>query len=131
MVVKSICKEAVNEDIVVEKKPIYDNKIVLSNSKSSIIVNLSDVEYIESNGCYSHFHLSNDKRVIISSKPLMYYQSILVSHNFLRVHNKYLVNVEHIKEILSGKNLQIVLSSKDVLPVSKFKKSDLTKMFLY
>ncbi|NSW46411.1 MAG: LytTR family transcriptional regulator [Bacteroidales bacterium] len=105
-------------------------KIVLPSLKSSVVVDLSEIEYLESHGCYTEFSLVNGTRYT-SSKPLLYYDELLRKYNFFRVHNKYIVNIEHVKGFAIGLPLKLILTSGNLLHVSRLKKNDFMKLYLH
>lgn len=106
-----------------------ENKIIINTSKKAQILELDNIEYLKSKQCYTEFY-TVDNNKILSSKPIKYYETILSERNFIRVHNQYLVNKNHIKEILSGIPLKIVLTSGTSISVTRLKKHDLLREYL-
>ncbi|MCX7954047.1 MAG: LytTR family transcriptional regulator [Bacteroidales bacterium] len=104
-------------------------KIVINTSKKAHVIDLTEIEYIQSHHCYTNFY-TIDNSSITSSKPIKYYEELLKNKDFIRIHNQYLVNKHHIKEILSGIPLKVVLTSGSVLTVTRFKKHELLKNYI-
>jgi len=105
-------------------------KIIILNNGASEVYSLSEIEYILSEGCYSEFNLT-DRRKLTSSKPISYYESILSDYGFIRIHKRYLLNLEHLSVIMPGNPLRVKLKSGELLPVTKYKKLEIYKMFLH
>ena len=113
-----------------KKMNVLSKKIVLSSHKSTIVVDLTEIEYLSSNGCYTTFYLNN-KNEFVTSKPISYYSKLLENSNFFRIHHKYIINIKYLEEILNGTPFRIKLSSGKVLPVTRFKKNDFMKLFIH
>lgn len=105
-------------------------KLIISTNKISHIIDIDNIEHIMSNGCYTVFCLADNTK-IISSRPLAHYEKILNDYYFLRVHNKYIVNINHIIELISGKPIKVKLRSGNIIPVTKLKKFNLKNYFIY
>jgi two-component system LytT family response regulator len=56
------------------------------------------------------------------SKTLKEYDDLLSDHNFFRIHNSYLININSIKKYVKGDGGYVVLSNNTSLDVSKRKK---------
>lgn len=104
------------------------HQIVITTSKKAMVLDLDDIEFLQSKHCYTEFFTSKQEH-IMSSKPIKYYEELLADKHFIRIHNQYLVNKRHIKEILSGTPIKVVLTSGIVIPVTKFKKNELIKQY--
>lgn len=119
-------------DVVVKEKKVktYNDKIVLSSHKNTLLVDVSEIVYLSSNGCYTTFYLLNNS-YFTTSKPLSYYNKLLENNNFFRIHHKYLINIKYTKEIISGLPFKVKLSNDVVLPVTKIKKNDFVKLFIH
>lgn len=112
------------------KKQNVINKILLQSNGSIIPITLDNIDYLKASGCYTEiFTIKKDK--FISSKPLGYYEKILYTFGFIRIHQKYIVNSYNITGIRrTEKKLKVILTSGTELPVTRLKKSDLLKMFI-
>jgi len=126
-------KEAVNKvmneleikDSYLTVKALLDNlsvqtapcgNLVISDSKGFSVIKTSDIIYCEADGYCTHFFLVG-KVKISSSRNLKFYEEILPQNLFIRTHNSYLVNLQHVKgysnqeEILLADGLKCPLSS--------------------
>ena len=66
----------------------------------------------------------------IISKKLKYIEQ-KTNHNFFRVHNSYLVNIECIKEFVKGEGNYVILNDGSNIPVSRSKKNELLKLLVH
>ena len=63
------------------------------------------------------------------SKTLKYFEDILQTYSFARIHKSYLVNVNEIVKYRKGKGGSVVISNGKELLVSASKKKDLLAYF--
>jgi len=108
-------------------KPLAPNSLIESVKKiinelqnEKYIVDLTDIIYIKSDNNYSTFHLTDNRKIVVS-QTLKFYDEKLSGHNYFRCHQSYLVNLNCIQSI-DKKNDTIQLSSGDFLPVAQSKK---------
>ena len=94
------------------------DKICLSHTSKLQIINISDIVLVSSDSYYSIFHLKDKKKIVIS-KTLKYYEEILGS-SFLRVHRSHLVNINCIEEFVY-ENSSVTLNNEMRIPVSRRK----------
>lgn len=96
-------------------------KIILNSADELVIVNLDDIVYVKSNGNYAEFHLNN-KQMIMVSKTISHYESILPDQSFFRVHKQYILNLKHIVSFQKGRGGIAILSNGDSIEVSTRRK---------
>jgi two-component system LytT family response regulator len=99
-------------------------KITLKTSDTIYIVNVSDIVFCEGAGNYTTFHLL-DKQKIMVSKPIGEYEEIIATQKFIRIHQSFLVNVDHIIRYKKGEGGFIVTALNNSIPVSTRKKEQL------
>lgn len=109
--------------------PFVIPKIVIVSSKKSIVLALDKIEYLEAMQCYTNIYDITGNSYL-SSRPLKYYTELLMDKNFLRVHNKYLININYVSEIESGVPYRVILNSGKVIPVTKFNKGELINLIM-
>ncbi|MCX7954033.1 MAG: LytTR family transcriptional regulator [Bacteroidales bacterium] len=105
-------------------------KLIVSNSSYACLLNIAEIEFLTSKGCYTDFYV-NGKFKVTSSKPFKYYENLLKPYNFLRIHQKYIINLEYVSEVYKGYPLKIKLTSGTILPVSKLRKYELFEYYLF
>ena len=96
--------------------------VALSTLGGLIVIRTDDLVYCESDGPYTNFIFIESKPILIS-KTLKEVEEVLVSRNFLRVHNSFLVNMKYIQKYLNGNGGDVVMSNGKVIPISRAKKA--------
>ncbi|OFX40007.1 MAG: hypothetical protein A2X08_02820 [Bacteroidetes bacterium GWA2_32_17] len=104
------------------------NKIVLPTLHGFDIVKLSDIIYCEADRNYTKFILINNVTKLVS-KTIGQFVEQLKCNNFFRIHQSYLININHVEKYIKGNAPQVVMSNKDTLNVSKNKKDEFKKLF--
>ena len=97
---------------------------MLPTTEGFHVVEIKDIIYCEADRNYTTFFLTENVKQIVS-KSMGYYQSILDDSLFVRVHNKYLVNLEYIKTYIKGQGGSIILKDGTELNVSRSRKCEL------
>jgi two-component system LytT family response regulator len=70
-------------------------RLAIPNSQGFNVVNTSEIIMCKADGYCTHFYLP-EKRKITSSYNLKYYEDLLPSSCFMRVHNSFIVNLCHV-----------------------------------
>lgn len=104
--------------------PTSIKKIVLPASDGLSIVEISDIVYLEADSSYTTFHLIDKKKVIVA-KTMKEYDDMLSSHGFVRIHNSFLININHLKDYHRGEGGTVKMSDNTHLDVSRRKKEEL------
>ena len=100
------------------------SKIAILTNKGVLFIATSKISYLEAEGKHTHIH--NEEETIFSIKSLKMYEDELKKLRFFRCHNKYLVNLDHIKEyrIKTG---EILIDNKQPIKVACRRKKELIK----
>lgn len=61
---------------------------------------------------------------LISSRTLKEHESMLPPHQFMRVHNSYVVNIREVKKFIRSKTGSLVMSNNHEVPISASRKKD-------
>lgn len=104
-------------------------KIVVPNTDGFTVLMLDEILYINSVRNYSEFRLINNTHVL-TSKPLITYDTLLSEQGFFRIHHSYLINLSHLKAFVRSEGGAVKMVNGDLLPVSRQKKSELMDRFL-
>lgn len=104
------------------------DKIPLSTTNGLLFVKIADVMYCESSGNYTHFFLNDDKKIVVS-RQLGEYEKLLPENNFTRIHDKYIINLNYIKEYIKGSGGEVVLENGKEIPVATRRKEDFLARF--
>ena len=95
-------------------------KIALPTLDGLVFVKISDILYCEASSNYTQIFTADEKYLV--SKTLKEYDDLLSDHNFFRIHNSYLININSIKKYVKGEGGYVVLNNDTSLDVSKRKK---------
>ena len=95
-------------------------KIALPTLDGLVFVKISDILYCEASSNYTQIFTTEEKYLV--SKTLKEYDDLLSDHNFFRIHNSYLININSIKKYVKGEGGYVVLNNDISLDVSKRKK---------
>ncbi|WAC42604.1 LytR/AlgR family response regulator transcription factor [Pedobacter sp. SL55] len=98
-----------------QQENTLENRLVLHTLEFLQVLQLKEIIYCQSEGSYTTFYLSEERKLIIS-KPLKYYDELLPEQWFLRPHQSYLVNIKCVDKFLKSGTL--ILKDKTEIPVS-------------
>jgi two-component system, LytTR family, response regulator len=104
------------------------DKIPLSTTNGLVFVKIADIMYCESSGNYTHFFLCDEKKIVVS-RQLGEYEKLLPANNFTRIHDKYIINLNYIKEYIKGSGGEVVLENGKEIPVATRRKEDFLARF--
>ena len=102
------------------------SKIKLITSKETVIIQKSDILYLQSSSNYCEVFFVNGKKMLCS-QTLKSIESKLKDSNFYRPHNSYVVNINYLSSITSS-YAHLKLMDDIMIPISRSKKSELKTM---
>jgi len=103
--------------LVIERINEQRKHLLIENSQD-YYVKIDDIVFIKAQGAYSTFHFS-DKKTFTSSKNLGYYESILPTNMFFRIHNSIIVNFKYLSRIEKSAQPKVHLTKGfSPLPIS-------------
>ena len=121
-------KETALEDQVLNAQlPSVEGKITLPQQDGFQVLNVNDILYCKADDNYTEIHL--EKKKILVSKTLKYFEEALSQYPFARIHKSYLVNVNEVVKYRKGKGGSVVVSNGKELLVSASKKKELLAYF--
>jgi DNA-binding LytR/AlgR family response regulator len=74
-----------------------DCKLLTINLKTSKKISINNVILLKSDTNYTTFHLSQGKAKVVAH-TMKYFEKVLQSHGFLRVHRSFMINPIYVKE---------------------------------
>lgn len=98
-------------------------KITLKTSQEMLLVNVEDIIRIEANNNYSHFYFINRPKIIVS-KTLKDFEEQLSMHNFFRVHQSHLINLNYVEAVKSNDGDYVLLQQGHRVEISRRKKAE-------
>lgn len=105
-----------------------DRKLALSTQKGLVFVDPEAIYYCESSGNYTTFFLKDNKQVLVS-KQLGQFEQSLPPNRFVRIHDRYIINLAHLRSYNRGSGGSVVLENNKELPVSVRRKEGLLRHF--
>lgn len=110
------------------KKNILNNKLLLPTLGGYHITDVAEIAYCKSDSNYTHFHFIDGKSILVS-KTLKEFETILLEHNFFRIHRSFIINLNYIAKYHKGKGGEVVMKDGAILEVSREKKEEFLKLF--
>lgn len=110
---------------------MFPKRIYVNTQKQILILQLEEIVYIEAEGSYTNFHLS-DGRVIISGKNLKNYSDTVERHpDFVKIHRSYIINQEYLEFINKRKfEMTFLFKNKKEIKVATFRKGEWMNRFM-
>ena len=109
--------EALQNNIQPNKK----KRLVLKTQESVYVVELHEIIRCEADRNYTSFFLSSGKKILVS-KTLKEYETLLSTHNFLRVQQSHLVNLDYVDRYDKGNGGSVVMKDGSEVPLSPAKR---------
>jgi len=109
--------ETLQHNIVEHKQ----RRLVLKTMESVHIVTLSEIIRCESDRNYTLFHLTNDRKILVS-KTLKEFEFLLKDYNFLRVQQSHLINLDFIDRYDKTEGGTIIMKDGANVPLSVAKR---------
>ena len=115
-------EEPLSED---EKELVNNKKIIVADSGEHIIINISDILYVEGKKNDTIIHMTDGS--IETKKTMKYWLTELGEGQFCQVHKSYLVSLRYIKEVYTDRvTMQYI---DDEIPVSRRNAALVKKVF--
>lgn len=93
-------------------------RIVVKDRKEIVIIGVQEIQYIEAQDDYVAIHSVKGKW--LKQKTMKYFEKALNEEQFVRIHRKYILNIEAISKLdkLGKETYMVLLKSGDSIPVS-------------
>lgn len=99
-----------------------NRKISITNSDGMLIQPVKEVFYCEADNSYTVFHLTHGRKVV-AARTLKDFEPVLLPCGFFRIHNSYLINMEHVQLYSKGDGGQVKINDT-FIPVSRTRKDE-------
>ena len=96
-------------------------RIAISIAEGVELVAVDDIFYFESDGNYTTIHLKGDRKILVS-KAIGKFEEAVDPGIFFRLHNSYLVNLNHITKFIRSDGGYVVLSNGMTISVARNRK---------
>jgi two-component system LytT family response regulator len=104
-----------------------EKKINIPTVNGYEFIDMKNIIWCESDGPYTTFHLDNKSR-IVSSRHLGFYEEMLENHNFCRIHNTTIINMQFVKSYIKGRAGHVMLTDGTKLEISQRRKAAFLNM---
>lgn len=105
-----------------------NHKLSVATSEGYTLIDCDTILYLKADNNYTTFYLTDNTK-IITSKNLGYFEQKLLKKSFIRTHHSFIVNISKIVKYVKSGNGHVVLTNKELLPVSRKRKVTLLKFF--
>jgi two-component system LytT family response regulator len=109
--------EALQQNI----NPTQKRRLVLKTQESVHVVDLENIIRCEADRNYTSFFLTGGKKILVS-RTLKEYETLLTGHNFLRVQQSHLVNLDYVDRYDKGNGGSVVMKDGSEVPLSPAKR---------
>ncbi len=124
--IKAISKvETKQQNLIPGVETTEMNEVYIKVGYDHVRILIDTIAYIVSDADYTELHLQNKKHVC--SETLRYWEELLPSKKFMRVHKSYIINTSKIERVSSN---QIYLANQKTVPLGRAYKGDFMKKFL-
>jgi len=120
-------------DLLENKLQLLLNNINENNDKINIsadgkvyLLDKEDVVMLKSDKSYTTIYLKSNQEILVS-KTLKEVEKKFMFPEFFRVHNSYLVNLNHVKEYLKGLGGELIMTNGLTASISRNRKIELFK----
>lgn len=103
-------------------------KIVVPIPRGMKIISIANILYIKASGVYAEIVLTGQS-VVVVSKGLKHFEQLLGQHGLVRVHDSYIVNMQHVDHYIRGRGGEIYMNDGTMIEVSRSRKDDFLKLF--
>jgi two-component system LytT family response regulator len=101
--------------------PNMKRRLVLKTQESVHVVDLDNIIRCEADRNYTSFYLVGGKKILVS-KTLKEYETLLTGHNFLRVQQSHLINLDFVDRYDKGDGGSVVMKDGSEVPLSPAKR---------
>lgn len=105
------------------QKNDIDRRLAVATVEGYEFVELKNIMWCNSEKTYTIFHLPANQKVI-SSKNLGYYEKLLSSAIFCRIHNSVIINMYFVERYIKGKGGYVIMKDGTQLEVSYRRKTE-------
>lgn len=101
-----------------------NGNLIIDTHGKTYFLNISKIIYLKAERVYSNF--CYEGKNIIVSKSTNYFETILDKMNFFRIHRSYIINLDHVKEVVKKENSSyfVRMDNNDELSLSRQNKDD-------
>ncbi len=99
-------------------------RFALPVAEGLIFVEADTINYLEADGAYTHFHLADGRKIMVSKKIKEFEEALTQQNNFFRPHRSYIINLKKIVQYARQGGGYIVLQGDVQIPLARERKND-------
>lgn len=103
-------------------------RIALSTADGLVFVQTNTITYCKADSNYTVVVLADGRNIVVA-KTLKEIDETLSGKDFFRVHNSYLVNINHISKFVRGDGGYILMPDKTQITISRSKRDEFFQLF--
>jgi two-component system, LytTR family, response regulator len=103
-------------------------RIALTTNDGLIFISTSDIIYCQAESNYTSVVLKGGKKVLVS-KVLKDIDETLAGPDFFRVHNSYLINLNHITKFVRGEGGYVIMDDGANISISRNRRQEFMDQF--
>jgi len=92
-------------------------KILLPVANGFEIISPESINFLKAEGSYTVIYFT-DKKTLMASKNLKYFEQMLTGSSFLRVHRSYLANLDKARKILNEGGTELLFENGARVPIA-------------
>lgn len=104
-------------------------KVPFATAEGIIFVKPETIIYCEAVSNYTHIFFADSKKLVVS-KTLKEVEDLLTGFHFYRVHNSYLISLQHIHKYIKADGARVEMSNGAQVPVSRQKKDQFMELLM-
>ena len=94
-------------------------RIALADQNEVRYVLIDNIVCCRADNSYTSFYLSNENKPVVVSKSISEYEQILRLYDFVRIHQSWLINKNHIDTFKKADGGYLIMDNKMSVPVSR------------
>lgn len=133
--VDKIRKEQGEQNYVQHAKVLVENKksgalqkIMLPTLEGFEVVDINSILYCEAADNFTKFYFEQSQPLLIC-RTLKYFEDVLSSHRYLRIHRSYLINPDFVLRYTKGKGGYVTMKNNQELEISPARKKEFLELF--
>jgi two-component system, LytTR family, response regulator len=116
-------------DVLLENRQAgAHQKVMLPTMEGFEIVTIRTIMYCEAVDNFTRFHVDEGSPLLIC-RTLKYFEDVLKSHHFVRIHRSHLINPEFVIRYNKGKGGSVTMKDNKELELSVNKKQEFLELF--
>lgn len=114
-------EESQFEALQLNIQPSQKRRLVLKTQESVHVIDLDKIIRCEADRNYTSFYLIDHKKILVS-KTLKDYETLLTGHNFLRIQQSHLINLDYVDRYDKANGGSVIMKDGSEVPLSPAKR---------